>query len=398
MTTGTGSPPGVEVPVLSDGVVTLRERRLDDLDEVVRMARDRDSLRWTTIPSPYSPADALAFIQQISPAGWRDQSIFGWAIEIADDDGQLRFAGNIDVRAGARPDIGYMLHPQARGRGVMSRAVRLATRWAFDVVGMPVIHWETHAGNLPSWRVAWACGFRFHGEVPAYSPQRGELRDAWLASLRADDDGRPTTTWEQTPELTGERVRLRPFIDTDVPRIVEACNDARTRHWLPTMPHPYTADDARAFVTSRLLGASLGRLVAWAVADVDTDLLLATVGLQGLADPMCPHSAELGYWAHPDARGRGAVTEAVRLAVAHAFQPRSAGGLGRQRVQLGASWSNTASRQVAERNGFTQVGRFRQEGVVGIGDDVDEGRTLEDSAWYDLLAAEVSSGVAPAPR
>jgi hypothetical protein len=47
------------------------------------------------------------------------------------------------------------------------------------------------------------------------------------------------------------------------------------------MPHPYTADDARAYVTSRLLGASLGRMVAWAVADVETDLLLATVGLQG---------------------------------------------------------------------------------------------------------------------
>jgi RimJ/RimL family protein N-acetyltransferase len=88
------------------------------------------------------------------------------------------------------------------------------------------------------------------------------------------------------------------------------------------------------------------------------------------------------------------VTEAVRLAVAHAFQPRSTGGLGRQRVQLGASWSNTASRQVAERNGFTQVGRFRREGIVGVGDE----RTLEDSAWYDLLAADVSSGVAPAPR
>jgi RimJ/RimL family protein N-acetyltransferase len=67
-------------------------------------------------------------------------------------------------------------------------------------------------------------------------------------------------------------------------------------------------------------------------------------------------------------------------------------------VQLGASWSNAASRQVAERNGFTQVGRFRREGVVGVGDGPGIGQALEDSAWYDLLAAEVSSGVAPAPR
>jgi len=276
----------------------------------------------------------------------------------------------------------------------MSRAVRLATRWAFDVVGMPVIHWETHAGNLPSWRVAWACGFRFHGEVPAYSPQRGELRDAWLASLRADDDGRPTTTWEHTPELAGDRVRLRPFRDTDIPRIVEACNDARTRHWLPALPHPYTPDDARGYVTNRLLFAALGRAVTWAVADVDTDRLLANVGLTELDDPLSPHSCEVGYWAHPDARGRGAVSEAVRLAAAYALRPRTEGGLGRHRLQLGASWSNTASRHVAERAGFAQVGRFRREGVVGVGSE----QTLEDSAWYDLLATDISSGGAPAPR
>ncbi len=376
--------PDVDVPLLSDGVVTLRERRLDDIDEVTRMCRDPESQRWTTVPVPYTPPDAERFIAEISPAGWREQTSHGWAIDTADDSGGARFAGHVDIRAGARPDIGFMLHPWARGRGVMTRAVRLATRWAFDTVGMPVVHWETHVGNLDSWRVAWACGFTFHGEVPAYSPQRGELRDAWLATLRPDDDGRPRTTWWLAPVLEGEHVRLRPHTDADLPRIVEACSDRRTRHWLPRLPHPYTIDDARSFVLNRRLDASLGKGLTWAVADRDSDRLLGDIGLFRLDDHACPGNAEVGYWTHPDARGCGVVGEALELVLGHAFAPTADGGLGRHRVQLGASWHNAASRHVAERAGFTRVGHFRLDGVAGVGDE----QVHEDGAWYDLLATD----------
>ncbi|MBA2738372.1 MAG: GNAT family N-acetyltransferase [Nocardioidaceae bacterium] len=380
-------PPAVDVPVLTDDLVTLRARRIDDVDEVTRMTRDAESRRWTTVPDPYTTLDAEQFITEMTPAGWRDQTAYGWAIEAPDDDGVVRFAGHIDIRAGTRPDVGFMLHPWARGRGVMARALRLATRWSFDVIAMPVVHWETYVGNLGSWRVAWACGFTFHGEVPAYAPQRGELRDAWLGSLRPGDDGRPRTTWWDTPILDGTTVRLRPHIDADLPRMVQACSDPVTRHWLPSMPHPYTAEDARAFVTKCRLQASLGQRIGWAVADRATDRLLGDIGLFRLDDAQCPGSAEMGYLAHPDARGRGVVGEAVDLALAHAFRPTADGGLGRHRVQLGASWRNAASRRVAERAGFSQVGRFRLDRVVGASE---EERALEDCAWYDLLATDRS--------
>jgi len=376
--------PDVDVPVLSDGVVTLRARSLDDVDEVTRMCRDRESQRWTTVPVPYGLGDAEQFIAEITPAGWRDQTSFGWAFDAPDNTGAMRFAGHIDIRAGARPDVGFMLHPWARGRGVMTRALRLATRWAFDTAGMPVVHWEAHVGNLDSWRVAWACGFTFAGEVPAYSPQRGELRDAWLATLRPTDDGRPRTTWWDTPVLEGERVRLRPHTDADLPHIVEACSDPRTRHWLPTMPHPYTIDDARGFVRNRRLDGSLGKGLTWAVADRDSDRLLGDIGFFRLDDETCPGNSEVGYWTHPDARGGGVIGEAAELALRHAFTPTADGGLGRHRVQLGASWNNTASRHVAERLGFTRVGRFRLDGVIGVDDE----QVHEDGAWYDLLATD----------
>ena len=375
----------VDVPALSDGVVTLRARRLDDVDAMTEMCRDPEFARWTTVPTPYERDDAVRFVTEMTPAGWRDQTDYGWAIEAAADSGPPRFAGNISVRTNPRPDIGFGLHLWARGRGVMKRAVRLATRWCFDVVGMPVVHWETHRGNLGSWRVAWACGFTFYGEVPSYSPQRGELRDAWLGMLSADDDGSPRTTWWEVPVLDGDRVRLRPHTDADLPRIVEACSDPMSRHWMSELPDPYTLDDARRWVEQCRLQESLGTKVTWAVADRDTDRLVANVGFFRLIDPMFPGTAEIGYWSHPDARGRGLLGEAVELAIDHAFRPETDGGLGRHRVQLGASWNNGASRRVAERAGFRQIGHFRLDGLVGADRAA---RVHEDGAWYDLLISD----------
>ncbi len=372
-------PDPVEVPVLSDGVVTLREHLPADVDAVTQMCRDPEFARWTTVPVPYERGMAEQFIGEVVPGAWRDQTSFCWAIEAADDEARARFAGNLDVRTRPRPDIGYGLHPWARGRGVMARAVRLATRWAFDIAGLPVMHWECHAGNLDSWRVAWACGFSFEGTASAYSPQRGELRDAWLGILRAGDEQRPQTRWLETPTLEGERVRLRPYTDVDLPRMVEACRDPRTRHWLPTLPDPYTLESARAFVGRCRLDASLGKRVGWAVADRDSDLFVADIGIFDLSREMCPGSGEIGYLTHPSARGRGVMTEAVRLAREHAFAPAEEGGLGCHRLQLGASWGNAASRHVAERAGFRQAGHFRLDGRLGDG-------TYQDGAWYDLLA------------
>ncbi|WP_232663307.1 GNAT family N-acetyltransferase [Pseudonocardia sp. TRM90224] len=367
------------VPSLTDGVVTLRAHRPDDVDDMFVMGSDAETIRWTTVPVPFHRDDALKWVTEIAPAAWRDGTAYMWAVE-AESGGRPRFAGNVDVRLGPPPDIGYAMAPWARGRGPMTRAVKLATTWAFEQ-GVPIVHWSTHDGNLASWRVAHACGFTFHGSRPLSEPQRGELRDSWYASLRPGDPQEPRTTWRRPPVLKGKRVVLREQTLADIPRIVEACSDPRTRHWLTALPSPYTTTSARDFVIGCRLDESLGKRVSWAVADPDDDRQLANIAVFNLDAPFSQGSGEVGYWAHPDARGRGVIGEAVELVLAHAFTPVAEGGLGLRRLQLGASWGNTASRHVAERAGFTLTGRTRQEGPVGAGE-------LDDGAWYDLLAEE----------
>lgn len=360
-----------EAPLRTDGVVTLRPYRADDVDEMIHMCRDPEAIRYTNVPLPYERHHAERWIAE--PGAGR-RMLASWAIE-ADPH---RFAGNVDLSAGPPSEIGFLLAPWARGRGLMARAVRLAARWAFAEAELPVVQWRAFAGNLASWRVAHACGFTFHGELPSALVHRGEFHDVWQASLRRTDDGRPRTTWWPVPVLEGRRVRLRPFADPDLPRIVQACRDPRSRRFLPTLPDPYTEDTARNFLRSGALEASLGQRVAWAVADPGDDRLLGSVSVFRLADPAHPTGGEIGFWTHPDARGRGVLGEALDLVVRHAFTPAVGGGLGRHRLQIGSAWSNAASRHVAERAGFTLVGHLHAHGVIGEGE-------LDDEAWYERL-------------
>jgi len=112
------------------------------------------------------------------------------------------------------------------------------------------------------------------------------------------------------------------------------------------------------------------------MADPVTDSYLGQISLSGVHHR---REAELGYWTHPDARGRGVTTEACRLLVRHCFVPVEDGGLGLHRLTADAASGNLASQHVLERAGFERTGLARQDTLLP--DD-----TWADSVTYDQLA------------
>ncbi len=369
-----------EVPCLTDGVVTLRAHTEDDVEPTYEMCSDPVFARWTSVPKPYTRDDAKRFIRDVIPAGWSDASFRGWAIDAMDVDGAPRFAGNVDVLGAPVSHVGFGLHPWARGRGVTTRAVRLAARWAFEAGDVEVLHWLSQVGNVASRRVAWACGFTLGGTMPRLLVGRDVVLDAWTGWLLPTDDGTPRTRWLEPTLLPGERVLLRPMVESDAARVQEACADERTGQWLKALGPGYTVDKAREYIASRVVQQSVGATVAWAVADPSTDELLANISVMGLGDEDAS-TGEIGYWAHPAARGRGVMTEACRLVVQHSFTSQSAGGLGLRRLQLAAGVENPASRHVAEQAGFVEYGRARAAEPLGDG-------SYADLIWFDQLAPD----------
>jgi ribosomal-protein-alanine N-acetyltransferase len=364
----------LNVPVLSDGVVTIRAHVPTDIDAMLEMAVDPDMVRWTGIPTPQTRAMSEQFAFTVLPRGWEDGSHRGWAIEAVDDDGRSRFAGNVDIRQRPIADIGFALHPWARGRGVMARAVRLAVDWALIEGGVEIVHWRSHVGNEASLRVAYATGFSLHGLTPGILHERGQVLDAWTGSFRFGDAPVPRTRWAEATVLESDRLRLRPFRDTDIPRIVEACSDPVSQRFLAGLPQPYTPAVARTYVHDCIWQAAIGAKATWAVADRDSDELLGNIAVMDMLG-INPDSGEIGYWTHPDARGRGVMTEATRLVVRHALD---ADGLDRRRLVLYAATDNPASNAVAVAAGYSYYGTQRAAERLGDG-------SYDDLRGYELL-------------
>ena len=370
-----------DVPVLTDGTVTLRAHTPVDVQGAYEQATDPVSRQWTTVPVPYTVADAEHFVGRLCPSGWVDESEWAFAVE-AVDGGERRYAGTISLRerGDRRAEVAFGSHPWARGRGIMTRAVDLLLDWGFEERGLCTVIWWANKGNWASRKLAWRLGFTIGGQVPQWLPQRGELLDAWVGALRSTDPRVPRHAWLDAPVVHGDRVVLRPHQPSDAVRLQEAGDDPVTRDSLHHFASPFTAADADAYLDKRAELAAAGQAVHWTAADPVTDEPLAFVGVFGLQRG---HQAEIGYFTHPDARGKGLTAEAVRLAVRHAFVPEEDGGLGLRRLRLVTNVTNRASQALAERAGFSLVGRERDGTRQRDGSFV-------DALYYDLLADELT--------
>ena len=153
----------MKIPELITEKFTLRPLREADLDELVQICTDPETVRWTTIPLNYTRDDAqtfLTFTQRAAAAG-RELT---WAI---DDSGVL--AGAISLRLpegsanapGTYADLGFYTAAQMRGRGIMTDAVRTVLGFGFDPLGLGLdtIGWAALVGNAASERVAVKAGF-----------------------------------------------------------------------------------------------------------------------------------------------------------------------------------------------------------------------------------------------
>lgn len=169
-------------------------------------------------------------------------------------------------------------------------------------------------------------------------------------------------------ELRDDRIVLRPWREEDAPRVHAACQDPEIQRWLPTLPRPYTRDDAHALVTGAL---GLG---PYQFAITERGNVVGSVGLE-----LGKHeTGHVGYWCAPDARGRGITTRAVRRLCRYGLEE-----LRLERLDLSTDVENLASQRVAEKVGF------QREGVIRSHVRHPDGGHRRDSVFFSLLPGEL---------
>ena len=187
--------------VLTDGTVWLSRPGAADTDTIVDCCREPSIAEWTVVPVPYRRVDALGFLSDVVAPGWAARSPV-WAIRTGAGGPVVGMLG-LDVKPDdGVAEIGFWLGAAVRGRGLMTRSVRLSCDFGFAADGLALtrIEWRAFAGNIASAAVAQQAGFRYEGYLRRAGLQRGVRRDCWIAArLRTDPPG-PATDW---PALTG---------------------------------------------------------------------------------------------------------------------------------------------------------------------------------------------------
>ena len=153
--------PELEAP-LSDGIISLRHFTLDDVADVTRACHDPEIVRWTaSIPIPYTESDAQGWIERHSEL-WNSGITAQFAIVDATNGA---FMGNIYVIVApymlGRAALGYWVAEWARARGVATRSLLMASKWAIDFLDPRELYLETLEGNVASERVAEKSGYVF---------------------------------------------------------------------------------------------------------------------------------------------------------------------------------------------------------------------------------------------
>jgi ribosomal-protein-alanine N-acetyltransferase len=157
-------------PILQTGRLRLRPFRASDRKAVHALYGDRENLRYWGV----EPSSSLDSTRKMM--GWHitgaPKHYMIWAVE---EKKGKRLVGMInyfrrDLRE-RRVEVGWLIRPEAQGKGYMTEAGRALLRHLIDTLGVHRVEALIRPENKPSAALAKRLGFRLEG---------GPLRDRWL--------------------------------------------------------------------------------------------------------------------------------------------------------------------------------------------------------------------------
>jgi ribosomal-protein-alanine N-acetyltransferase len=148
--------------------------------------------------------------------------------------------------------------------------------------------------------------------------------------------------------LETARLRLRPYAEADVSELVPLIGTREVAATTLRIPHPYTEQDARAFIAGSL---DPGKI--WLAITLRSDG--RQIGGIGLRVDEHHRHAELGYWLGVPYWGKGYATEAGREMVRYGFED-----LKLHRIFASHFGHNPASGKILSKLGMKHEGCQRE--------------------------------------
>lgn len=170
----------------------LRQRLVSDAKDIFTYA----SLPEVTWPAVFPPAESVAeeenYLENIMPKRWIEQNIpAGYGICLK---GSNKVIGSVDFNHRHADDVfemGYLLHPDYWGQGIMSEAAHALLEVGFNLVGLHKIEIECYSYNKASQRVAEKLGFTLESKIRDRKGAQGKRCDLLrYGLLKSEWEGR----------------------------------------------------------------------------------------------------------------------------------------------------------------------------------------------------------------
>ena len=137
-------------PTLATERLVLRQLTQADADDVLKLRADESVSKY--IPRvPYTNIDeATSFITKITNS-INDNELGYWAISLKSDNKLIGTACIWNIKKEHyRAEIGYELHPDFHGKGIMQEAIAMLLNYAFNTMKLHSIEAVVNPKNAPS--------------------------------------------------------------------------------------------------------------------------------------------------------------------------------------------------------------------------------------------------------
>jgi RimJ/RimL family protein N-acetyltransferase len=264
-------------------------------------------------------------------------------------------------------NFGIVLLPDARGKGVGAKAIRLLVEYLFATTEVDRIEAGADHDNVPSQRVLAKAGLKREGVIRGGHVRQGERRDMVAYSILRSDLS--TDAEEREIAASGEGIQLGTLLpgekellrDQDDEAFDVDPDDRPLRH-LPQSNHLGVIDQH----TGELLGT-----VSWHAV--------------GYGRTAACEAWNIGIGLLPQSRARGAGTIATRLLAEYLFATTDV-----DRVEASTDRENLPAQRALAKAGFRPEGILRGAQLRG-------GRR-RDMLAYSLLRTDVVEATEPGPR
>jgi len=160
---------------------------------------------------------------------------------------------------------------------------------------------------------------------------------------------------EQFPSLETERLILDQITTADIPSIVIYAGNKKITDNTRTMPHPYFAEDAIAWINMANQGFRNKDNYIFAMRNNHDNSFMGGIGLTLESEH---NRAEIGYWIAEPFWNKGFTSEAVKALLKFGFEH-----LQLNKIVAAYISTNIASGKIMIKNGMTKEGEFKNHDI-----------------------------------